>query len=629
MFTSIATVSLSGDLDEKLRAVAAAGFDGVEIFEADFLTFDGGPKDVGAMIRDLGLRCVAFQPFRDFEGMPEPQRSRLFARAERKFEVMAELGTDLLMVCSNVSPLSLGGIDRAADDFRELGERAAAHGFRVGFEALAWGRHINDHRDAWEVVRRADHPAVGVVFDSYHTLARKLPVDSIRAVPGDRIALVQIADAPSAEMDLLSLSRHFRCMPGQGALPVADFVAAVQATGYDGAYSLEIFNDQFRAGTTKSVAIDGKRSFVALSDRLSTEEPGRPPEADRIAAERIEFVEFSVDAETADDLASLFQALGFRRLGTHRTKAVTAWRQGSINLVINTEADGFAHAHAIVHGPSICAVGLRVDDAALVMARAARLRFQGFDGPVGPGEVEMPAVRGVGGSLLYFLEPQGPLADVWSIDFELETANDDKTGAGLTTIDHIAQVMGYGEMLSWRLAYTALLELDPAAEVDLVDPGGLVQSQALQSPNGAMRIVLNSSRASRTMSSRFISEYFGSGTQHIAFQTDDILATVEAMRARGLEMIEIPDNYYDDLETRTDLDDATLARLREHHVLYDRDEAGEYFQFYTRAFADRFFFEVVQRRGYAGYGAANAPVRIAAQSREASRENALAAELDR
>src|SRR5882724_11165637 len=157
---SIATVALSGSLDEKLRAIAAAGFDAVEIFENDLLSFAGSPRDVGRLCCDLGLAICAFQPFRDFEGMPEPQRARNFARVERKFDLMQELGTDLLLICSNVSPASLGGIDRAADDFRELGEHAAKRGLRVGFEALAWGRHVNDYRDAWEIVRRADHPAI-------------------------------------------------------------------------------------------------------------------------------------------------------------------------------------------------------------------------------------------------------------------------------------------------------------------------------------------------------------------------------------------------------------------------------------------------------------------------------------
>src|SRR5438105_13254965 len=173
MQTAIATVSLSGGLAEKLEAIAAAGFAGVEIFENDLLTFNGSPREVGHMIADLGLKTTTFQPFRDFEGMPEPQRSRAFARAERKFDLMQELQCDLLMICSNVSPDSLGGIDRAASDFHELGERASKRGLRVGFEALAWGRHVSDYRDAWEVVRRADHPAIGLTLDSFHIFARK------------------------------------------------------------------------------------------------------------------------------------------------------------------------------------------------------------------------------------------------------------------------------------------------------------------------------------------------------------------------------------------------------------------------------------------------------------------------
>src|SRR5207302_2998063 len=165
---SIATVSLSGALDEKLRAIASAGFEAVEIFENDLLSFGAGPRDIAKLCRDLNLEICAFQPFRDFEGMPEPQRTRNFARAERKFDLMQELGTDLLLICSNVSPHSLGGIDRAADDLRALGERAASRRLRVGFEALAWGRHVRDYRDAWEIVRRADPAAIGLVLDSFH-----------------------------------------------------------------------------------------------------------------------------------------------------------------------------------------------------------------------------------------------------------------------------------------------------------------------------------------------------------------------------------------------------------------------------------------------------------------------------
>lgn len=623
MKTSIATVSLSGDLEEKLTAIAAAGFDGVEIFENDFLSFDGGPQDVGRMIRDLGLTCVAFQPFRDFEGMPEPQRGRGFARAERKFDVMEELGTKLLLVCSNVSPASLGGIDRAAADLRELGERAAKRGLTIGYEALAWGRHVNDHRDAWEVVRRADHPNVGLILDTYHTIARGVPVESIRSIPGDRIVLVQVADAPKLEMDLLQLSRHFRCMPGQGDLPLVDFMQALDATGYDGTLSLEIFNDQFRAGSPRQTAADGKRGLVYLMDQVArskTNPRGRAPKMPaRPSALAVEFIEFAIDEDTAAQLRAFLGGLGFRRAGTHRSKAVELWRQGAVNLVINTEKEGFAHSSYIVHGPSVCAVALKVSDVDGAMARARELLVPSFAQAVGPGELEIPAIRGVGGSLIYFVEPKGPLADIWSVDFALADGAGAATGngIGLTRVDHIAQSMSYEEMLTWVLTYTALLDFEKEPQVDITDPGGLVRSQALHAPDGAIRLVLNSSQSAKTQSARFLTEFFGAGTQHIAFETEDIFATVRAMKAGGLAPLSIPDNYYDDIDVRFGLDPDLVAELRDHDVLYDRDGDGEYFQLYTRTFADRFFFEIVQRRAYQGFGAANAPVRLAAQARSA------------
>src|SRR3569623_3712807 len=140
---------------------------------------------------------------------------------------MQELGTDLMLICSNVSPEALGGVDRAAADLRELGELAQSFDIRIGYEALAGGRHVNDHRDAWEIVRRADHPRVGLILDSFHSLARRIDLDSIRSIPGDRIFIVQLADAPRNDKDLLYLRRLFRCMPGEGDLPVVAVMRAV------------------------------------------------------------------------------------------------------------------------------------------------------------------------------------------------------------------------------------------------------------------------------------------------------------------------------------------------------------------------------------------------------------------
>ena len=619
MKTSIATVSISGDFGEKLTAIAAAGFEGIEIFENDFLAFDGSPRDAGRMARDAGLVVTLFQPFRDFEGLPEPQRRRAFDRAERKFDVMQELGTDLMLVCSSVSPVSLGGIDRAAGDFHELGERAAKRGLRVGYEALAWGRHVSDHRDAWEIVRRADHRNVGLILDSFHTLARKIDVGSIRSIPKDKIFIVQLADAPAIDMDLFYLSRHFRNMPGEGDLPVKEFMRAVAATGYDGYLSLEIFNDQFRGGAAKSIAVDGRRSLFYLMDQVHREEPALtvdlPEMPARIAVEGVEFVEFAADQAGASELDGRLTVLGFHKAGRHVSKDVTVYRQGSINVVVNTERRGLARSSYVAHGTSIYAVGLRVEDAAATVARARALGAEPFAQPVGPGELSIPAIRGVSGGLIYFIDGKSELAKVWDIEFVAEPG-DPVAAAGLTRIDHVGQTMQHSEMLTWLLFYTSIFRTRKAPMVDVIDPAGIIRSQAIESEDGALRLTLNGAENSRTLAGHFITESFGSGVQHLAFATDDIFATAAALRVRNFQALAISPNYYDDVEARFGLEPELADRLRAENILYDRDEAGEYFQLYAPTWGEGFIVEIVERRsGYKGYGAPNAPFRIAAQKR--------------
>src|ERR1700733_6129729 len=200
----IATVALSGTLPDKLEAAAAVGFDGVEIMESDLLSFDGSPADVRRIWAELGRAIDLSQPFRDFESMPEPQRARNMDRAERKFDVMQQLGTDLLLVCSNVAPVSIDDDARTTADLTEMAERADRRGLRVGFEALAWGRNINKWRHAWKIVSAANHPALGLIVDSFHTLAVGDDLSRLPEVPAEKIFFAQLADAPKLSMDVLS-----------------------------------------------------------------------------------------------------------------------------------------------------------------------------------------------------------------------------------------------------------------------------------------------------------------------------------------------------------------------------------------------------------------------------------------
>jgi len=297
---------------------------------------------------------------------------------------------------------------------------------------------------------------------------------------------------------------------------------------------------------------------------------------------------------------------------------VTRWSQGAINLVLNSDPEGFAHSHQIAHGPSVCAVCLKVDDATATLDRAEKLRDTPFRQAVGPGELQIPAVRGLGGSLLYFVDPKSELGQLWDIDFKAPKDMEGGGDAGLTTVDHVSQSMQYEEMLSWLLFYNSLLDVAKTPQLDVIDPGGIVRSQVVQTTDGKLRIALNASQSQQTLSSRFLTHYVGSGVQHIAFATGDIVSAIKRLRANGVEMLSIPENYYDDLEARTDLPAGHLDVLRANGILYDRDDAGEYLQAYTRSFEDLFFFEIVERRGYKGFGAVNASIRLAAQAREAN-----------
>ncbi|MDE2561598.1 MAG: sugar phosphate isomerase/epimerase and 4-hydroxyphenylpyruvate domain-containing protein [Sphingomonadales bacterium] len=613
MKTSIATVSISGALDAKLRAIAAAGFAGAEIFENDLLSTHLSAREVAALMADLGLACTMFQPFRDLEGLPEPQRQRAFDRLERKFDVMGELGTDLLLVCSSCSAQADGNRERILADLHEAGERAAARGLRIGYEALAWGRHVNDHRDAWGLVRDADQPALGLALDSFHSLSRRIPSSSIGDIRPDKLFIVQVADAPLLEMDHLSWSRHFRCMPGQGEFPLDDWAEAIRRIGYDGYWSLEIFNDRFRAGSASGIALDGYRSLRLLEGGIARPSPAAaalPPRADPLA---VDFIEFAASHEEAAQLGAMLRPLGFRPVARHRNKDVTRWAQGPINLVINCEPEGLAHSFDIVHGASVCAIGIALDDVPAALARADFLRIARFEQAVAPDEWPIPSVRGVGGSLIYLVDA-ATRAEMWAHEFPHPLEEPD-TAPLLTGFDHVAQTMQFEEFLSWLLFYVGLFAVSKTPQVEIADPMGLVQSQAIESANHAVRFTLNGSLAHQSLSSRFIQNYFGAGVQHIAFGCDDIFAVADAASAGGLPVLEIPRNYYDDIEARWGLDPGLIERMAARNILYDRDGDAEYFQLYSRAFARRVFFELVERRGYAGYGAANAPIRLAAQAR--------------
>jgi 4-hydroxyphenylpyruvate dioxygenase len=230
--------------------------------------------------------------------------------------------------------------------------------------------------------------------------------------------------------------------------------------------------------------------------------------------------------------------------------------------------------------------------------------------------MQVPAIRGVGGGIVYFLDQKSGLGQIWDVEFEpVSGANENHASVGLTRIDHLAQTTRYDEMLTWLLFYTSQLATRKTPMVDIIDPAGVVRSQVVETEDGRLRITLNGAENRNTLAGRFIAETFGSGIQHIAFETDDIFATADALARNGFKPLTISANYYDDIEARFGLDPALVERMKAANILYDRDDAGEYFQLYSPTYGEGFFFEIVQRRGYAGYGAPNAIFRIAALKR--------------
>lgn len=623
MQRSIATVSISGTLVEKLTAIQAAGFDGVEIFENDLLYFDGSPADVRRIAADLGLKIMLFQPFRDFEGVSAERLARNLERVKRKFDLMHELGTDRLLVCSNVAADTLRDDALIVEQLGALALAAQQAGVIAGYEALAWGRHVNSYRHAWRLVNEVNHPNLGIVLDSFHTLSIDDPLDEIASIPGERIAFVQVADAPKLAMDVLEWSRHYRCFPGQGDFDLAGFTARVVETGYQGPLSLEIFNDGFRAAPTAATAADGHRSLLFLEEqtRNKLNQQGQPAAqlyrpSPAPAHVGFQFLEFAVDDAARTQLADWLGKLGFQRAGQHRSKEVTLYQHGAASIVLNAETDSFASAFFQQHGLSLCASALRVDDAKRAFERAAGFGYAPFSGQVGPNERVLPAVRAPDGSLNYFVDETPNAPTLFEADFLLNDTRSQHAPALLSEIDHVVLSLPADALDTWVLFFRTALGFEAEPSWLVPDPYGLMRSRALRSRDGSVRIALNASLDRHTAVAEALQTYRGSGLNHVAFRTGDIFSAIPQFVAAGLPILPIPRNYYDDLAARYALSDETIEALRVRNILYERDErGGEFFHAYTTQLDQRFFLEIVERRGgYDGYGAGNAAVRLAAQA---------------
>jgi 4-hydroxyphenylpyruvate dioxygenase len=605
MHKGIATVSLSGLLADKLAAVAAAGFDGIELFDNDLVASPLAPREVARRCADLGLTIDLFQPVRDVEGVAPERFHDVLRRVRAKLEVMGELGVTTFLACSHVGADAVDDRNLSAEQLHRVGELAASYGATVAFEALAWGRHLDRVGDAWDVVRRADHPAVTLAVDTFHLLARGDDAAALDGVPGDRIGFLQVADAPLLDMDVLEWSRHFRCFPGQGTLDVTGVVEAVLRAGYRGPLSLEVFSDAVREAEPEETARDAMRSLVFLEDQLAgrlgaglgagvgdgADVPvaAAPPPAPRLETA---FVEVTAGPGTSELLTSL----GFTVAGRHRTKPVTWWRNGGADLVLNETAPP---AGGVPH-----ALGVAAPAVEPVAARAKALLWPAVDRTRGAGEALLPGITAPSG-LHVFVSAETGADDDWHQDFDPAAPAVD---GGLLGVDHVVVAVP-PEHLDQEVAFfRTLFDLAPGAVEEFIEPHGRLRSRALRPPTGDLRVVLNVEDARPGSARR-------PGLTQVAFACADVVACVGSLRARGVPMMEVPDNYYVDLDARLALDPDLLALLREHRLLYDRVGDGELLHAFTMPLSTGFHVELLERRGgYDGYGAASTHVRLAAQT---------------
>jgi len=621
MRTGIATVCLSGTLKEKMQACAIAGFDGIEIFEQDLVTSPLTPEDVRKMAADLGLTLDLYQPFRDFDSVSEDLLTANLRRAEAKFKLMARLGMDTILVCSNVATASIDSDHLRVEQLGQLAALAGDHGVKVAYEALAWGKYVSDYEHAHKLVEAVDHPNLGTCLDSFHILSRNWDTAPIEAFNSEKIFFVQVADAPKLSMDVLSWSRHFRVFPGEGQFELAKFMGHVVRAGYTGPVSLEIFNDVFRQSDVERTAVDAMRSLIWLEEQSAKwldaasdgtaaggpTAPGRrryPMELATLpqVAEPAGYNFAEVRAADTKGLETVLGQLGFEFNGRHRTKDVQLWTMGHARVIINEAAPADADNTAEDTSPAIAALGFDVDSPVIASARAQQLKAPAVPRKSQANEEVFQGFAAPDSTEIFLCQGTSDGTAAWTSEFGEGL---ERPGAGApAVIDHVNLAQPWQHFDEAVLFYTSALALEPQPFAEVPSPTGLVRSQVMATGDRAVRLVLNLAPLNQQRKTY---------QEHIAFAVDDLVATARDCKARGLEFLEIPANYYEDLDARFGLAPDFLATLQELNLLYDRDADGEFLHFYT-ATVGSVFFEMVERRGaYDGYGAPNAPVRHAVQ----------------
>jgi 4-hydroxyphenylpyruvate dioxygenase len=326
-----------------------------------------------------------------------------------------------------------------------------------------------------------------------------------------------------------------------------------------------------------------------------------------------EFVEYT--APDPQQLGALFEQMGFTAVARHRSKDVILYRQGQVNFIVNREPDSFAQSFARVHGPSACAFAIRVKDAAHAYKRALELGAKPFQGKVGPMELNIPAIRGIGDSLIYLVDRypgNGGDLSIYDVDFKpIDGVAQHPAGAGLLEIDHLTHNVYVGRMDVWAQFYEKLFNFREIRYFDIQGKKTGLTSRALTSPCGKLRIPINEPSDTKSQIQEYLDAYHGEGIQHIALSSADIFETVETLRKREVRFLDTPDTYYDRVDARVKDHGEDLARMKKNKILLDGEgidkdhHEDKLLQIFTETVIGPIFFEIIQRKGNQGFGEGN------------------------
>jgi 4-hydroxyphenylpyruvate dioxygenase len=322
-----------------------------------------------------------------------------------------------------------------------------------------------------------------------------------------------------------------------------------------------------------------------------------------------EFVEYT--APDIELLRSLFSKMGFPEVARHRSKNVTLHKQGDCNFVINAEPGSYAEDYANAHGPSACAMAFRVTDAKAAHARAIELGATNVEIKRGDGELDIPAIEGIGGSRLFFVDRYGDKGSIYEVDFEFHPDWRERMASAdskLTYVDHLTHNVNRGNMATWADFYERLFNFREIRYFDIEGKVTGLFSKAMTSPCGKIRIPLNESQDDKSQIEEFLREYKGEGIQHIALGTTDIYQSVDILRGRGIPFQDTPDTYYEMLPKRIQGHDENIEELEKRRILMDgapTEGQGLLLQIFTQNVIGPIFFEIIQRKGNEGFGEGN------------------------